>query len=116
MSQELLDATRAATSSRVISFDKAEVRPGIVSGTYFLIVSGEAPCFNMVVTLTPLIYITCPEYWEIEVVGTLPGGVCLTAMRPYTVTIPLAGITGSKGIEVVGFNKQVKFEVSGGCC
>lgn len=115
MSQNLLEETIAASSSRVINYEMAEVVPGIVNGTFFLVVSGQAPCLNMNVALMPLIYIRCPDYWGIEVVGTLPGGFCLTAMRPFTVTIPLAGITGAKGVEVIGASGTEKFEVSGGC-
>ena len=66
----------------------------------------------MTVRLSPLIYIRQPEYWGIEVVGSLPG-FCLTALAPYTVSIPLAGITGTKGIEVIGANKKQKIVVPG---
>ena len=112
---EALANLGTAQSSRVISYETAEIRPGFVNDTWFLIVSGEAPCLNMSVNLVPLIYISCPEYWGIEVVGTLPGGFCLTAMKPYVVTIPLSGITGSRGIELIGANRQEKFDVTGGC-
>lgn len=115
MAEYDLSKQPAAQSSRLINFDKAEVRPGFVPNTWILIVSGEAPCLNMDVSLVPLIYIRCPEYWGIEVVGTLPQGFCLTAVKPYTVSLPLTGVTGSKGIEVIGANKSEKFEVSGGC-
>lgn len=106
---------QAASSVKLISFDRAEVRPGFVSGTYFLIVHGEAPCLNMDVRLSPVIYITCPDYWLIEVTGSLPGGFCLTGMKPYCVTIPLNGIIGYEGIEVRGDNRTEKFDVPGGC-
>jgi hypothetical protein len=115
MSQELLDTTIGSSSTRVIAYEKAEIVPGIAEGTWFLVVSGEAPCVNMKVSLAPRIYVSCPEYWGIEVVGTLPGGFCLTAMRPYSEVIPLGGVTGSKGIEVIGSNQQQTFDVSGGC-
>ncbi len=115
MTQELLDTTQQASSGRIISFDDAQVVPGILNGTFFLSVSGQAPCLNMTVSLMPLIYVRCPEYWEIEVVGALPSGFCLEAVRPYVVTIALTGITGSKGIEVLGSNDRRRFDVSGGC-
>ena len=115
MTQQLLDSTAAATSGRVIAFNDAQVSPGIVNDTWFLTVSGEAPCLNMTVSLVPRIYVKCPEYWAIEVVGTLPGGFCLTAMRPYLQFIPLTGIIGSKGIEVVGANGSKTFDLTGGC-
>lgn len=102
-------------SCRLIDFEKAEVVPGILNGTFFLVVSGTKPCLNMQVTLSPLVYIQCPEYWEIEVTGCLPGGICLPAISPYNESILLSGITGSIGIEVVGANKRQKFKVAGGC-
>jgi len=105
----------SASSVKLISFDSADVRPGFVNDSFFLIVRGEAPCLNMEVQLVPRIYLDCPEYWGIEVVGTLPGGICLTAMKPYVLTISLTGVTGSVGIEVIGSNKKEKFDVPGGC-
>ena len=115
MAMEALEKLEAASSVRKIPFDSAEVVSGIVPDTYFLVVRGEAPCLNMTVTLSPLIYIRCPEYWGIEVVGSLPGGFCLDAIKPYVKAIPLAGITGSRGIEVIGANRTLRFDVAGGC-
>ncbi len=62
-----------ADSCRTIDFEKAEVVPGIVNNTWFLVVSGVKPYMNMKVELIPVVYITQPEYWIIEVVGCLPG-------------------------------------------
>lgn len=106
-------AMQAAESVKRIAFESAEVVSGFPG--HFLIVRGEAPCVNMVVWLSPLIYIDCPDYWGIEVVGSLPGGVCLTATKPFALTIPLTGITGYKGVEVLGSNRSETFDVSGGC-
>lgn len=110
-----LASNPASQSCRLIDFDKATVRPGILPNTFFLTVEGTKPCVNMRVDLIPLVYVTCPDFWGIEVVGCLPDGICLTQTAPYQVTIPLAGITGSAGIEVIGANKQEKIKVSGGC-
>src|SRR5215813_9040921 len=102
-------------SCRRLDFDHVEIRPGFVSNTFFLIVRGTAPCINMEVSLAPLIYIRCPEYWGIEVVGCLPTGICLDAIKNYEVSISLAHITGSAGIEVIGATKREKHKVPGGC-
>lgn len=110
MSAKLLKAP-TSSSVRIINFTKARIVPGFAGG-WFLIVSGTKPCLNMTVRLSPLIYIRQPEYWGIEVVGSVPG-FCLTALAPYTVSIPLAGITGTKGIEVIGANKKQKIVVPG---
>lgn len=107
-------AAPAAESFRRIHFDSAEVVSDFPGG-YTLIVRGEAPCLNMEVSLSPLIYIDCPEYWGIEVIGSLRGNICLTAMKPYVVAIPLNGITGSRGIEVLGPRRSERIEVEGGC-
>ena len=110
-----LASNPAPQSCRLIDFEKVDVRPGIIPNTFFLTVAGTKPCTNMRVELIPLVYVRCPEYWGIEVVGCLPNGICLTATEPYNVTIPLAGITGSRGIEVIGANKRQRCDVSHGC-
>ena len=103
----------SATSVKLINFTRAEVRPGFVPNTWFLIVSGTKPYVNMTVELSPLIYIRQPEYWGIEVIGRLTGiGLPMTA--PYSVSIPLNGILGTKGIEVIGANKRQKIPVPPG--
>jgi hypothetical protein len=93
-----------AESVRLIDFEHAEVRPGFLPGTYILVVSGTKPYLNMQVDLSPLVYIRQPEYWGIEVIGSLPG-IGLPALAPYTVSLPLDGIRGSIGIEVIGANQ-----------
>ena len=91
-------------SVRLIDFERAEVRPGFLPGTYILVVSGTKPYLNMQVALSPLVYVRQPEYWGIEVIGSLPG-LGLPALAPYIVSLPLDGIRGSIGIEVIGANQ-----------
>lgn len=109
MSEDFLNAPTSA-SVRLIDFDQAKVVSGIVPRTYILIVSGTKPYLNMTVELSPLVYIRRPEYWGIEVVGSLPG-MGLPATAPYTVSLPLDGVLGTKGIEVIGANKREKIKV-----
>jgi hypothetical protein len=115
MAEFNLAANPAAQSCRLIDFKEAKVFPGFLPETWFLVVSGEKPCINMEVSLMPLVYVKCPDYWGIEVVGCLPYGICLPAIGEYSVTIPLAGITGSYGIEVIGASGSEKIKVTGGC-
>ncbi|MFG1707501.1 hypothetical protein ACFLIM_30295 [Nonomuraea sp. M3C6] len=100
----------ASASVRLIDFEEARVVPGIVPNSFILIVSGTKPYLNMKVSLSPLVYIKQPEYWGIEVVGSLPG-IGLPATAPYTVSIPLDGILGTKGIEVIGATNRKTFDV-----
>ncbi len=107
-----LNELPAPASSRLIDFERVEIvtlesfPPQLV-----LVVSGTKPYFNMEVTLAPLMYVRQPEYWGIEVVGTLPGAIGLPALAPYQVSLPLAGIVGTKGIEVIGASRSERREL-----
>jgi hypothetical protein len=92
-------------SSKLVDFKEAEIRPGFVNNTYFLVVTGTKPYLNMEVRLIPLVYVQQPDYWGIEVVGTLPG-VGLPAEADYTVSISIDGIRGTKGVEVIGATER----------
>ncbi|HEU0013614.1 MAG TPA: hypothetical protein VFQ45_08005 [Longimicrobium sp.] len=113
MSQQSHASARAEPACRTIEFDDAEVIR--VGRDYFLIVRGTKPCANMRVSLTPLVYIQCPEYWGIEVIGCVPNGICIEATAPYVEAMWLTGVIGSRGIEVIGANKTEQFDVPGGC-
>lgn len=108
---EVLEKSPTAESVRLIDFETAEVIGGFVNETYFLTVSGMKPYFNMKVELNPVIYTHQPEYWRIEVVGILPG-FGLPAFAPYSVSIPLDGIIGTKGIEVVGASSTKQIDIA----
>ena len=112
MSEQFLKAPKVS-SVRLIDFKKARVVPGFLPNTWILVVSGTKPYLNMTVELKPLIYIRRPVYWGIEVTGSLPG-IGLPATAPYTVSLPLDGIIGTKGIEVIGANKKQKIVVPPG--
>jgi len=95
---------------RLIDFDEADVVTlEIFPPQHILVVSGMKPYRNMDVSLRPRVYIQQPEYWGIEVVGSLPG-FGLPVMTPYTVSIRLAGIMGTEGIEVIGATRSEKIE------
>jgi hypothetical protein len=108
---EALKALPAPQSCRLIDFDAAEVRPGIVNGTWILIVKGTVPCSTMSVELVPLVYIRRPEFWEVEVVGCLRGPVCLATTKTFTEVLPLDGTIGTEGIDVVGATRRKRIDV-----
>lgn len=97
-------------SCRRLEFDKAEIVPGIVNGTWFAVVSGKKPWVTMRVDLVPLIYVRQPEYWGIEVVGCVTG-ISLPAVVPYVATLPLQNSLGTKGVEIMGAARSEKFDV-----
>jgi len=65
----------------------------------------------MEVNLKPLVYIRQPEYWGIEVIGGLPGGIGLPTTAPYIASLPLDGTIGTQGIEVIGATRSEKISV-----
>jgi hypothetical protein len=68
---------------------------------YFLVVFGMRFYLDMEVELVPLIYVDRPEWWGIEVVGRLRE-IGAPAIHSYVAAIPLAGVTGTQGVEVIG--------------
>lgn len=99
-------------SVRLIDFDLAEVLTlESFPPQFVLVVTGTKPFLNMEVELVPLVFVRQPEFWGIEVVGRLPGGIGLTAVAPYTVSINLSGITGTEGIEVIGATRSEKLRI-----
>ena len=98
------------STCRLINFEKADVVPGFVPKTFFLIVAGTKPWVTMKVELHPLIYIKRPEYWGIEVVGCQQG-IGLPQTAPYHVALDITHLLGTKGIEVIGASSKKQFNV-----
>lgn len=105
-----VDFAAGSATCGLMQYTKASIVPGFINDTWFLVVEGIKTWSNIEVTLNPFVYIRKPEYWEIEVVGCM-SGVGQPVELPYSVTIPLEGITGHDGIEVIGANKREKFLV-----
>ena len=85
---EAIASLPPSTLCRRINFENAQVRPGIVPKTWFLIVSGKKPWASMTVELQPLIYVHQPDYWGIEVVGCV-SGISLPVEVPYSVWLDI---------------------------
>lgn len=88
----------------------AQVVPGIVNGTFFLIVDGKKPYLNMQVRLMPLTYVQQPDYWGVEVIGCIHG-IGLPAIGAYHESLSLDGIRGKKGVEVIWSDGSAKIDV-----
>jgi hypothetical protein len=107
---KVIEALPPSTLCRRINFEHAQVVPGIVPKTWFLIVSGKKPWASMQVELQPLIYVHPPEFWGIEVVGCL-SGVSLPVEVPYSVTLEITHFIGKQGIEVIGATRKERIKV-----
>jgi len=99
------------TSFRLLDFEEAQILTLRSFPPQFVLrVSGTKPYANMHVELVPAVFIRQPEYWTIEVVGSLRG-IGLPALAPYTVSIPLNGILGTRGVEVTGATRSERFDL-----
>lgn len=109
---QTFQALPSPTCFRLLDFERAVVITLRSFPPQFILrVSGTKPYVNMDVELVPVVYIQQPEYWAIEVVGSLRG-IGLPALAPYAVSLPLAGIIGTRGIEVVGATRSERFDIS----
>jgi len=83
-----------------------------------LVVSGVT-VYQMDVSLVPLVYVSRPQYWGIQVVGSTgpdPGPrptQPITAI-PYSVELDLEGVTGTEGVEVIGESRTERIAVPTG--
>jgi len=110
MHLKAFEALPHSSTCRLIDFDRADVVPGFVSQTFFLIVAGSKPWLTMKVELHPLIYIQRPEYWGIEVVACQEG-IGLPQSAPYHAALDITHQLGTKGIEVIGASHKKQFNV-----
>jgi hypothetical protein len=97
-----------------LDFRKAVVAPGETAGSMVLTVTGDKPRDaqgGAKVKLQPLTYEVQPEYWKIEVLWD-PENAIFPVVTPFTVSLPLDGIQGAKGIEVIGQTKKQKIAIS----
>jgi hypothetical protein len=110
MHLKAFEALPHSSTCRLIDFERADVVPGFISKTFFLIVAGTKPWLTMKVALHPLIHIQRPEYWGIELVACQEG-IGLPQTAPYHVALDITHLLGAKGIEVIGASSKKQFNV-----
>ncbi|HEY6252204.1 MAG TPA: hypothetical protein VI685_19795 [Candidatus Angelobacter sp.] len=96
-----------------MDFRKAVVAPGATPGSLVLTVTGDKPREargGAPVKLQPLSYEVQPEYWKVEVLWDT-ANANVPAIAPFSVSISLDGIRGTKGIEVVGQSRSQKISI-----
>jgi hypothetical protein len=93
-----------------LDFRKAVVVPGEAPGSLVLKVSGDKPRDargGAPVRLTPLSYQAQPEFWKVEVLWDA-AEANVPFVTPFSVSLSLDQVRGSKGIEVVGQTRSQK--------
>ncbi len=101
---------------RLIDFERVDViSPMIYPPQPRLVVSGLLPTPGTRVTLQPLTYVSPPQYWGIQVVGTIENierPAPDAAPVPYSAELDLVGVTGTEGVEVIGASQTERVVVS----
>lgn len=110
-------------NGRIIDFEHAELRKLPFQDGLYLWVRGSLPGVGYEARLAPRIYHDRPEYWGIEVAVihappvVVPGAANDAGNADETLvferSVPLTGITGVRGITVIGANQVKRIEVSG---
>ena len=97
--------------------DDAELRAGPTFGQgLYLVVSGPAPANGDQVRLVPDLVQHDPDYRRIEVLSddrSNHGDDSPLRAERYEKSMPLSGLSGKKGIELVGANGTKKFDLMG---
>jgi hypothetical protein len=123
MSSSSSGSLSSVPNGRIIDFETAELRKLPFQDSLYLWVRGELPGKGFEARLAPRIYHDRPDYWGIEVavihapVIVTPGPANDIGDADETLvferSVPLTGITGVRGITVIGANQVKRIEVSG---
>lgn len=109
------DATSASgvsAQARGAEFDQAEVRAGPTMGDgLYLVVSGPVAGEGRATRLRPDLNDPSPEYRRIEIVVEA-GHEPAAGKGRYERSMPLSGLSGSRGVELVGSNGTKRFELN----
>ena len=102
-------------NARIVEFDTAEIRTVPFQDSLYLWVSGMHPGLDLEVRLAPRYYNERPEYWAVEVAAIRPTAPALGAdgdrKAMFECAIPLVGVTGLRGITVVGANRVQRIDI-----
>lgn len=119
MSSTLRGSLSTVPQGQIIDFEKAELRRLPFQNSLFLWVKGHLPGTGFDARLAPRIYKAGrPEYWAVDVAAF--SRLAAANDRDETSddlsferSVSLNGITGTKGIRVIGANRTQQIEIDG---
>jgi hypothetical protein len=123
MTSSATGSLSSVPNGQIVDFEIAELRKVPFQDSLYLWVRGKLPAGAVEAKLAPRVYHDRPDYWGIEVaVVSVPdeaNGRGADAAEPgfeslvFERSVPLAGITGSRGITVIGANQIKRIEITG---
>lgn len=123
MSSSFRGSQSSVPNGCIIDFEFAELRKLPFQDSLYLWVRGSLPGIGYEARLAPRIYYDRPDFWGIEVavihspeiVSPHPandaGGIDHKLV--FERSVPLTGITGVRGIAVIGANQVKRIEITG---
>lgn len=105
MSEDEFGRLPVAQTWRRVDFDRVAIEAATLDHSAVVVVGGIKHWLNLRTELVPRCYQTRPEFWGIEVVGSLPG-YGIPGFVDYNIVLPLDGIGGTQGIEIIGATKS----------
>lgn len=100
--QDAVDELPISSSVRLVPVTEVKLRDGFANDTYFLMAWGEKPYKAMEVEIVPMIYVRRPEWWQVDIVGSLKGDRETSAVTGEYFVSREIWFWGTKGIEVRG--------------
>jgi hypothetical protein len=123
MSGTLSGSLSTVPQGQIIDFEKAELRRMPFQDSLYLWVKGRLPAQGYDARLAPRIYNNGrPDYWVIEVAAFSSlaaandaGGVSSLSEESLSFerSVPLTGITGTRGVTVIGANHTQRIDIDG---
>lgn len=117
MSSSIGGSLSSVPNGRSIDFEIAELRKVPFQDSLYLWVSGKLPTTGFDVKLAPRVYHNRPDYWGIEVMSIMlptpanDSGEFNEALN-FVSSIPLSGVTGNRGVTVIGANQLKRIDIS----
>jgi hypothetical protein len=108
----------AMPQGSIIDFEKAELRQVPFQDSLYLWVQGRLPAKGYDALLSPRIYPGRPDYWGIEVAAFASIAPANDAEDAgdnliFERSVPLTGITGTRGVTVIGANQVQRIDIDG---
>lgn len=118
MSSSSSGSLSSVPNGRIIDFEIAELRKPPFQDGLYLWVKGRLPGTDFEVRLAPRIYQDRPDYWGIEVAvvhAHAPANFMCDDEKTLSFerSVPLTGITGVRGITVIGANEVKRIDITG---
>ena len=119
MSSSSSGSLSSVPNGRIIDFETAELRKLPFQDSLYLWVKGSLPGTGFEARLAPRIYHDRPDYWGIEVAvihSPVPAndvGGSVDDTLVFERSVHLIGITGVRGIAVIGANQVKRIEITG---